>query len=152
MSSAVNISHDAATPKKRGRPFASGQSGNPRGRPAGEESKAARLRKTIQAHMPALLDVVVSNAMAGDVQAARILIERAIAPLKPREATVLLAMPENASMTDYARAAIDAVSTGSMAVSQGATFINAINAFQHIVEVDDIVTRIAALEAMVRRE
>ena len=59
-----------------------GQSGNPSGRPKGTGS-VAKLREAIQEEMPEIIDTVVSAAKAGDISAAKILIDKVIPTLKP---------------------------------------------------------------------
>ena len=62
--------------------FLPGQSGNPSGRPKGTGS-VAKLREAIQEEMPEIIDAVVSAAKAGDISAAKILIDKVIPTLKP---------------------------------------------------------------------
>ena len=59
-----------------------GQSGNPSDRPKGTGS-VAKLREAIQEEMPEIIDTVVSAAKAGDISAAKILIDKVIPTLKP---------------------------------------------------------------------
>ena len=61
-----------------------GTSGNPQGRPVGT-GELGRLRSSIAEHLPAIIDQLVSKALAGDSQAARLLLERVLPPLKPQE-------------------------------------------------------------------
>jgi hypothetical protein len=63
--------------------FLPGTSGNPAGRPRGMTSLAsiAKLRKQV----PAILDVLLERALAGDSLAATVLLERAMAPVKAKE-------------------------------------------------------------------
>ena len=132
--------------RPRGKPFAAGVSGNPQGKRPGEESKAAKLRATIADAMPGLLEVVVRNALAGDMQAARCLIDRCLAPLKPREAPVSLPMQTGATVSEQAAAVIQAAADGIVPITQAAQLVAAIGHMQNIVAVDDVVRRIEALE------
>ena len=61
--------------------FLPGQSGNPNGRPKGTGT-VAKLREAIQEEMPEIIDAVVSAAKAGDISAAKILIDKVIPTLK----------------------------------------------------------------------
>ena len=64
--------------------WAKGQSGNPKGRPAGS-GEVAKLRAAIAGQVPAILESLTAAALAGDVQAARLLLERALPPIKAIE-------------------------------------------------------------------
>jgi len=61
-----------------------GQSGNPAGRPKGT-GEVAKVRAAIAARVPELLERLMTQALDGDTSAARLLLERAIAPLKAIE-------------------------------------------------------------------
>ncbi len=65
-----------AAPAKKKRPgrWKAGESGNPKGRPAGT-GKVAEMRAAIAAHVPELLKALVVKALEGDVGAARLLLE-----------------------------------------------------------------------------
>ncbi len=54
--------------------------------------------------------------------AARLLLERTVAPLKATEPTVLVQMPDN-TLTDQGRAVLAAVAAGTMAPTQGAALL-----------------------------
>lgn len=132
-------------PKKRGRPrgsgFKPGVSGNPSGRRANEESRAAKLRQAIGAEMPQLIEVVMRQALGGDMQAARMLVDRCIAPLKPRESPALFALP-NGSLTEQAAAAVRAIADGSLSAGQGLQIVGAINSLAGLREADENVRAI----------
>jgi hypothetical protein len=95
-----------------------GQSGNPLGRPIGT-STAAKLREAIEADLPAILDNVILSAKAGDIAAARLLLERAIPALKPVELPVQVEVKGD-TLTDQGRAILAAVASGQVAPMQGA--------------------------------
>ena len=67
--------------KKRPGRWKAGESGNPAGRKPGT-GEVARLRAAIADRVPELLAAMMTRALEGDVGAARLLLERAIAPLK----------------------------------------------------------------------
>jgi hypothetical protein len=54
------------------------------------ESEAARLRRTIARVLPPVLQRLYDLAMRGDVQAAKLLLDRALPPLAPVRDTVVL--------------------------------------------------------------
>ena len=122
-----------------------GQSGNPAGRAPGS-GEVAKLRATIAEHVPALVAVLVERALGGDVGAARLLLERTIAPLKAAEHSGPLALPDG-TLTAQGRAVLGAVAAGELAPGQGAALLAAIGTLARVVEVDELERRIAALEA-----
>ena len=59
-----------------------GESGNPSGRPRGIPSPSTRLRQAIAADLPDILSTLVAQALAGDVSAAKLLLDRVVPPLR----------------------------------------------------------------------
>jgi len=122
-----------------------GQSGNPKGRPAGT-GEVAKLRAAIAGNVPAILESLTTAALAGDVQAARLLLERALPPIKPVEATQALSLPDG-TLTEQGRAVLAAVAAGELAPGQGAQLLTAIGTLGKVAEIDELAARITALEA-----
>ena len=130
--------------KKRGR-WLPGTSGNPAGRARGT-GEVAGLRAAIADRLPELLEKLTEQALAGDVGAARLLLERAIAPLKAAEQTQPLALPEG-TLTEQGRAVLLSVAGGVLAPSQGAALLGAIGQLARVIETDNLAARVAALES-----
>ena len=63
-------------------PWKQGQSGNPKGRPRKSQKTMAQLRTQISEHLPDVIEVLADAANEGDVQAARILVERCIPSMR----------------------------------------------------------------------
>lgn len=131
--------------KKRQGRWKAGESGNPKGRPTGT-GKVAQVRASIAEHVPELLQALVAKAINGDVGAARLLLERTIAPLRAVEPTQALTLPDG-TLTEQGRAILKVVATGELAPSQGASLLNAIGALARVTEIDELMARIEALEA-----
>jgi len=134
---------EPAKKKKPGR-WKAGQSGNPKGRPAGT-GKVAEIRVAIAAHVPELLQALVAKALAGDVGSARLLLERTVAPLRAVEPAQALTLPDG-TLTDQGRAVLKAVAAGELAPGQGASLLSAIGALARVAEIDELTARIEALE------
>ena len=122
-----------------------GQSGNPAGRKPGS-GDVARLRAAIAEHVPTILAQLVANAKAGDVAAARLLLERVIPPLKPAEEPAPMAMPKG-TLTEQGRAVLSAVAGGDIAPGQGAALLASLGTLAKLTEADELAARIEALEA-----
>ena len=121
-----------------------GQSGNPKGRPPGT-GEVAKMRAAIAGNVPAILESLTTAALAGDVQAARLLLERALPPIKPVEQSQPLSLPDG-TLTEQGRAVLASVAAGELAPGQGAALLGAIGTLARVSEVDELARRIEALE------
>ena len=131
-------------PQRPGR-WKAGESGNPAGRKPGT-GDAAKLRASMAEHVPALVAVLLERAKAGDIGAARLLLERTVAPLKAAEQAAPLALPAG-NLTDQGRAVVAAIAAGELAPSQGAALLASIATLAKLIEVDELARRIEVLEA-----
>jgi hypothetical protein len=125
--------------------FKPGQSGNPAGRPPGA-GEVARTRAEIAAGVPKIIKALEVRALEGDTGAARLLLERAIPPLKAVDGAQAVAMPGK-GLADKGRAVIEAMSAGQVSVEQGSSLLDALAKLAKLVEVDELERRLTALEA-----
>jgi hypothetical protein len=123
-----------------------GRSGNPGGRKPGS-GQAGKLRDAIAKDLPAILKSLTAAAKDGDVGAARLLLDRALPALKPIEETVSVDL-SGATLTDQGREALKAIADGQLAPGQGVALLAAIGALAKLVETDEMMRRIEALEKM----
>jgi hypothetical protein len=133
------------TNKKPANLWKPGQTGNPMGRPPGQ-SEITKLRKSIMTDAPDILAGLVTAAKAGDVQAARLILERVLPPVKPTEQAIELELTGE-TLTDQGRAVLSAVSAGALPPGQGSQLIAAIGALARVAEIDELERRLSALEA-----
>lgn len=122
-----------------------GQSGNPKGRPPGV-SAITKMRESLSGDVPAILAGLVEAAKGGDVQAARLILERVLPPLKGVEQPVTLSLPEGGNLTAKADAVLCAAAVGELAPGQASQLISALGAMAKITEIDDLNARITVLE------
>jgi len=99
---------DITEPNMSGfRPWPKGKSGNPHGRRAKGFATAERLRNALVKELPAILEVIVKNAKAGDLDAAKTILERVLPPLKATEMPVitgeLIARSPNRALRFFSR-------------------------------------------------
>ena len=80
-------------------PWKQGESGNPRGRPRKSQKSMAQLRSQISEHLPDVIEVLANAAKDGDVQAARILVERCVPSMR--------ALDQNINVNDSVRGISD---------------------------------------------
>jgi hypothetical protein len=123
-----------------------GQTGNPKGRPPGK-STITKMRDSLAADVPEILVGLVTAAKAGDIQAARLVLERVLPPVKPTEQTVAIALPESGTLTAKANAVLTAAAAGALPPGQAAQLIAALGTLAKLSEVDELAARITALEA-----
>lgn len=123
-----------------------GKSGNLKGRPPGQ-SEITRLRASLAKDVPDILAGLVMAAKGGDVQAARLVLERILPPVKPMEQTVALQLPKSGTLAAQGRAVLTAVADGELAPSLGAALVGAIATLARVIEIDELSARISALEA-----
>ncbi|MFZ2737038.1 MAG: DUF5681 domain-containing protein [Burkholderiaceae bacterium] len=121
-----------------------GQSGNPKGRPTGS-GEVAQIRAAIAERVPELLESLMARALDGDVGAARLLLERTVAPLKASEQPQELSLPDG-TLTDQGRAILASVASGEIAPGQGAVLIGALGTLARVSETDELAARVAQLE------
>ena len=136
----------ATEKKKRGR-WKTGESGNPSGRTPGT-GEVAKLRDSIAAHLPAIIMQLVTKAKEGDSQAARLLLERVLPPMKPIEQTIALTLPAGEGITAQGVAIVQVIAAGILAPSQGAALLNGLGTLARIKEIDELESRITKLEGV----
>lgn len=121
-----------------------GESGNPAGRKPGT-GEVAKIRAAIADRVPELLEKLMAQALEGDTSAARLLLERAVAPLKAAEQPQALTLPDG-TLTEQGRAVLASVAAGELAPGQGAALLGALGTLARVAEVDELAARITALE------
>lgn len=135
--------------KQRGRPFPRGQSGNPRGRPAG-----ARNRTTIA--VEALLDgeaerltrKAVALALKGNVACLRLCLDRIVPPRRDRPVNFTIPELNSAADASKAMAAITAaVACGDLTPTEAGELSKLVEGYVKAIEVTEIERRLRALEA-----
>jgi hypothetical protein len=127
-----------------------GRSGNTRGRPKGS-GEIGRLRAVIGQAVPDILAALIEKAQAGDVQAARLLLERALPAVKPVELPEAVPL-EGATLTDQGRAVLHLLAEGAIGPERAAALLAAIAQLARVIETDELTRRIEALEGQTRKE
>ena len=130
--------------------FIKGQSGNPQGRPKGS-GISAKLRQAIEGEAEAIIKAMIEQAKAGDMQAAKVLLDRVLPALKPESQAIHL--PElvaAGTMAEKARAAIDAAGAGAVSPSAASDLVAAIAGLARVVETTELQQRLDELERMMK--
>lgn len=125
-----------------------GQSGNPNGRAV--DAKLAEFRKAIAEHVPDIIRQMATQAINGDTQAARLLLERAIPVVRPEASKIVLPELEQAEgFTAKADALLTAIAQGELAPDVAAHILTGLAQAARTTEIDELERRILALEAPV---
>jgi hypothetical protein len=140
------------TTKRKAPPhaFKPGQSGNPKGKPTGTRSKSTTLLLSLmQDGADEITKAVITAAKAGDLVAARIIIDRLIPPA--RERPVSLALPDTATAAGIAaaqNAILQAVADGELLPGEAATLAGIVEARRRAIETVEFEQRLAVLEGL----
>lgn len=93
--------------------YIKGQSDNPNGRPAGR-TVGAKIRQAIENHSTELIESILKSALNGDMVAAKMLLDRIAAPLRPAKEPVIFDMADSDGVDDLATALLGSVSRGEL--------------------------------------
>ena len=137
-----------AEAKQRGRPFQPGESGNPRGRPAGARNKVTQaVEKLICEKGEALGTKAVDKALEGDSPLLRALLARLVPPR--REPIVEFQLPAIESVDDSlaaSRAVLTACAAGELSPSEANEIMALISTHVRTVELAQLEVRVNAME------
>lgn len=119
---------------------------NPSGRPKGILDKRTRVTQTLMDDAPDIARVVIDAALAGDIQAASLVLSR-VAPVL-RAQTALTEFPFDATMpvVQQVEQVLQAIASGKVAPDVGKQIIEAISALSAVRAVEELETRLLALE------
>lgn len=136
--------------KQSGRPFPKGVSGNPAGKPKGARHKLTILAEQLmEADAEAVVRKVIDAAKAGDMTAARLILER-IAPPRKGRPIQLQDLPEITKASDVLAAlahVVRATMAGTITPDEATLLAGILEANRRSIETADLETRIAAIEA-----
>lgn len=141
---------DNTARRQRGRPWPKGTSGNPKGPGTGSRNRASLLLdRMAEGEAEAVLRSVLAAAKAGDMAAAKVLLDRVWPARKGRP--MRFALPALESLADVPRATAAiaaAVAAGELTTDEAAGLAGVLAAHVRAAEVADLEARIAALEAV----
>jgi hypothetical protein len=128
----------------RGKPFAPGNGGKPKG---ARHKVTLAIEALLDGEAEALTRKAIDLAKAGDMQALRLCLDRLAPPRKDRSITFDLPVIDNVGDLPKATQAImDAVSVGDISPSEAAELGKLVDAHVRAIEVSDISKRLEALE------
>lgn len=123
-----------------------GESGNPKGRPAGSRNKKNVVAEEFAKDGSKVARVVMDAALAGDMQAASLVLQRLSPPLRARAERVTFDLDPAAPLTAQAQQAISAVASGDIDPDTGQLLVGCITALAGVKQIDELEQRLSALE------
>jgi len=127
--------------------FLKGVSGNPKGRRPGIIDKRTRITQALAEDAQKIVDVVVSSALEGDMQAAGIVLARIAPPLKAAADKVQFDFRTDVPLSAQADAVMAAVAQGAVDPETGKMLIGCLQSVAGIRAVEDLEQRLIHLEA-----
>jgi hypothetical protein len=144
---AVNAENTAG--KQRGRPFAKGASGNPKGKPTGARHRITILgEQLLQDEAEAITRAVIEAAKAGDPTAMRLTFERLMPVRKGRP--IEFALPPVTSAADVTAALASVVAqmaSGAISPEEAGQIAGVLETKRKALETLALETRLAEIEA-----
>ncbi|MFM0501880.1 DUF5681 domain-containing protein [Paraburkholderia caffeinilytica] len=129
--------------------FKKGQSGNPKGRPKtrGDQRTDRRedLRALFTARAPELVKKVLDLALAGDPAMLRLCIDKMVPSLRPTDAPAPVVLPAG-PLAKQGQAVVDALVRGQLTAEQARSVMSVIEGQAKVVETDELLRRMAAME------
>ena len=133
----------------RGRPFAQGNAGRPKG---ARNKTTLAVEALLDGEAEAISRKAIAMAKDGDMTAIRLCMDRIVPPRKDRP--IPFPMPKMETAADAVKASsavIAAVAEGDLTPSEAAELTTMVEAFARTIEVADLETRLIALEVAATR-
>lgn len=129
--------------------FKPGTSGNPKGKPAGTRSKSTQLLAAMmEGGAEKITKAVIDAAQAGDLMAAKIILDRVMPPAKERPVNIDLPDTQTAQGVAAAQNAIlQAVAAGDLLPGEASTLSAIVEAKRRAIETQELADRITQLES-----
>lgn len=121
------------------------KSPNPLGRPKGSTPQS-KLMQRMLSDADGILDAIVCRALAGDVGAASLILNRIIPALKAQAEKVQINVNPSAPISQQVESVLGAIANGVIAADVGKQVIDAITALSQVRATEELEARIAALE------
>jgi hypothetical protein len=133
--------------------FQKGISGNPTGRPPGIADKRTELSKLLLPHAEQLVSKVIELALAGDINALRMCIERLIPRIKDETINIELANLDltcEKNILLAGSALLKAVSEGLITPEQGKSLSAILETQRKSIELSELTDRLSEIENVLK--
>ena len=143
----MKTSTEKTTNTDNGR-WSKGTSGNPAGRPAGSRNKATQaLQQMLEGEAEQITRKAIDLALAGDLTAIRLCMERLLPPRKDRPVQLDLPPIETVGQISLAMAAVSrAISEGEITPGDGETVVNILALQKDVMATAELERRLETLE------
>ena len=118
--------------------------GNRAGRPRGIKDKRHRFSESIESMIPDVLDSVFQKAIAGDMTAAKMLLDRTLPSKRPAQEHVEI--EHSGNIPTDAQNVLRSVLDGKVSPDVGASLLSSMTSVLKAIEVEELAKRIEALE------
>ncbi|MCL1916137.1 MAG: DUF5681 domain-containing protein [Desulfovibrionaceae bacterium] len=123
-------------------PFKRGQSGNPTGRPKGSINRQlAALREAADKVLP----LVVEKALAGDADAQKLILDRALPRAKPMSPAEPFTLPEG-DLLNQVQAVLRQVADGELSPTAAAEVVGMVATAAKVEEIDSLRAELSSLK------
>lgn len=129
-----------------------GMSGNPNGRPKGSRNQATLLAMAaMEGELSNVVRVVIDAAKAGDLTAARLVVDKLIPATRERPVTIELpSISDIKDCTSVQAMVFDAVACGQLLPEEGKALSALAENHRRSMETADLSERLAAIEAQMK--
>ncbi len=119
---------------------------NKNGRPRGVLDRRTTVTQALMDDAPKVARVVIDAALAGDVQAAGLVLSRVAPALRAQTERVEFEFDASASVTEQAEAVLQAIADGKVAPDVGKQILEGISTLYGIKQIAELEARLQALE------
>ena len=119
---------------------------NKAGRPRGVLDRRTKVTQALMDDAPKVARVVIDAALAGDVQAAGLVLSRVAPALRAQTERVEFDFDASASVTEQAESVLQAIADGKVAPDVGKQILDGISTLYGIKQIAELETRLQALE------
>jgi len=123
--------------------YIKGESGNPGGRPTGS-TMATLVRKDIEQALPGILATVIKQAVDGELQACKILLDKICPNLRPQALPVSIEL--GATLPETGGNVLAATMSGIVPPDVGSMLITALSNQGKLVEIQELTERLQRIE------
>jgi len=125
--------------------FSKGKSGNPSGRPVGS-GVSGQIRKAITDRAPEIVNVLITQALAGDTQSGLALLNKITPNLKASNEPVQFHIDTTKGLSGTGEQILQSIACGDIALDSGTQMLSSLAALAKMKEVDELTKRIELLE------